>query len=81
MIIRYDPDFIAKYKKQDVRIRKSLKERIALFIKDSNNPILNNHSLRLQTIEQFIQKRMREMKSSHTLSRLALTQSYINFRN
>jgi addiction module RelE/StbE family toxin len=46
MIIRYDPGFIAKYKKQDVRIRKSLKEIIALFVKDPKNPRLNNHALR-----------------------------------
>ena len=46
MIIRYDPDFIERLKKQNVRIRKSFKERILIFSKDPFYPQLNNHPLR-----------------------------------
>lgn len=45
MTVRYDPQFVKKLKKLDVRVRKSLKERIALFARDPQNPQLNNHSL------------------------------------
>lgn len=43
---QYDPAFIKALKKVNVRIRKSFKERIAIFAKDPNNPQLNNHILR-----------------------------------
>ena len=46
MIIRYDPDFIEKLKKVNVRIRKNFKEQIKIFGQDPNNPQLNNHPLR-----------------------------------
>lgn len=45
MTVRYDPQFLKKLKKLNVRIRKSFKERIALFARDPQNPQLNNHSL------------------------------------
>lgn len=45
MKIKYDPEFIKKLKKQDVRIRKSFRARIALFQKDPNSSELNNHLL------------------------------------
>jgi len=46
MTVRYDPQFLKKLKKLDVRIRKSFKERILLFARDPQNSQLNNHSLR-----------------------------------
>ena len=46
MKIRYDPDFIRKVKKLDVRIRKSLKENLAIFIADPMSPQFDNHALR-----------------------------------
>ena len=46
MKIVYDSDFVTKLKKVNVRVRKSFKKRVILFSRDSNNPQLNNHSLR-----------------------------------
>lgn len=46
MTIRYDPAFLRQLKKLDVRIRKSFKEKIAIFITDPLNPTLDNHALR-----------------------------------
>ena len=46
MILVYDPAFLEKLKKVDVRIRKSVKKRVLLFSKNPNNPQLNNHPLR-----------------------------------
>lgn len=46
MKVKYSPSFLATVKKTNVRIRKSLKERIDLFSKDPHNPQLNNHPLR-----------------------------------
>ena len=46
MIVTYDHAFLKKLKKVDVRIRKSFKERILLFLKNPNDLILNNHPLR-----------------------------------
>ncbi len=43
---QYDPAFIKALNKVDVKIRKSFKERIAIFAKNSNDPQLNNHALR-----------------------------------
>lgn len=46
MTIRYDPQFLRKLKKLDVRIRKSFKERLVIFIIDPFHPQLDNHALR-----------------------------------
>lgn len=46
MNVVYDPAFLKKLKKVDVRIQKSVKERTLLFSKNPNNPQLNNHFLR-----------------------------------
>lgn len=46
MIVIYDPAFLNQIKKVNVRIRKSFKERIGLFLKNPNDPMLNNHPLR-----------------------------------
>lgn len=43
---RYDPAFVKALKKVDVRIRKSFKQKIAIFAKDPFNPQLNNHPLK-----------------------------------
>ena len=45
MIRKYDPEFIQALKKADVRIRKSFKQRIAIFAQDPQNSQLNNHLL------------------------------------
>lgn len=45
MKVRYDPQFVKKLKKFNVRIRKSVKERIKLFTQDPKNLQLNNHPL------------------------------------
>lgn len=46
MIIRYDPIFLDKLKKINVRISNSFKKRLEIFIKDPHNPQLNNHPLK-----------------------------------
>ncbi len=46
MIVRYDPDFITKLKKLDVRVHKSFKESLTIFIDHPHNPQLNNHPLK-----------------------------------
>ncbi len=46
MIVKYSPRFLGLLKKVDVKIRKSLKERIAIFIQNPNDLELNNHALR-----------------------------------
>ena len=46
MTVRYSPAFLRQLKKQDVRIRKSFKEKLAIFIIDPFNPQLDNHALR-----------------------------------
>ena len=46
MKIQYDPDFLKKLKKVDVRIRRSFEQRLRIFLKDPDNPELKNHSLR-----------------------------------
>lgn len=46
MILRYDPDLLKQLKKQKVRVRKSFKQKLEIFIKDSLNPQLNNHTLK-----------------------------------
>ena len=44
----YDPAFLSKLKKVDVRIRKRVRERLLLFSKDPNNSQLDNHPLKRQ---------------------------------
>ena len=46
MILRYDPEFIDKLKKVDVKIRKSFKNKILVFSDNPDAPELNNHPLR-----------------------------------
>lgn len=46
MIVKYSPDFLKTFKKVDVRIRKSFKQRILIFSKNPNDLQLNNHQLR-----------------------------------
>lgn len=46
MKVQYDPDFLKKLKKVDVRIRKSFEQRIRIFLEDPDNPQLNKHPLR-----------------------------------
>jgi len=46
MNVKLDPDLLKKLEKLDVRIRKSFKERIAIFAKNPYGPQLNNHTLR-----------------------------------
>jgi mRNA-degrading endonuclease RelE of RelBE toxin-antitoxin system len=45
MKVEYDPDFIRRLKKLNARIRKSFRERIAIFQKDPFSPELDNHDL------------------------------------
>lgn len=45
MRVKYSPLFLAKVKKVDVRIYKSLRKNLAIFIKDPSNPQLDNHEL------------------------------------
>lgn len=45
MRVKYSPLFLAKVKKIDVSIYKSLREKIAIFTKDPNDPQLDNHEL------------------------------------
>ncbi len=46
MIIRYSPGFLDKLKKVNVRVRKSVKQRMLLFSRNPKNLQLNNHSLK-----------------------------------
>lgn len=46
MKIQYDPDFLKTLKKLNVRIRKSLRERLKIFLKNPYDPQLNNHELK-----------------------------------
>lgn len=46
MRVKYSPLFLKILKKVDVRIYKSLKERIAIFISDPDDPQLYNHALK-----------------------------------
>lgn len=46
MNVVYDPAFIDTLKKLDIRIRKSFKKKIVLFFTNSEEPQLNNHTLR-----------------------------------
>ncbi|MEK7534498.1 MAG: type II toxin-antitoxin system mRNA interferase toxin, RelE/StbE family [Patescibacteria group bacterium] len=46
MKVKLDPDLLKKLKKLDVRIRNRFRERILLFSKNPNEPLLNNHRLK-----------------------------------
>ncbi|HVF69287.1 MAG TPA: type II toxin-antitoxin system mRNA interferase toxin, RelE/StbE family [Xanthomonadales bacterium] len=46
MKIQYDPDFLRLLKKVNIRIRKSLRQKIEIFLKNPDEPSLNNHALR-----------------------------------
>ncbi len=46
MKVIFDPTFLEKLKKVDVRIRKSTKEQLLIFSKDPYAPQLVNHPLR-----------------------------------
>lgn len=46
MNIVFDPEFIKRTKKIDVRIRKRLKEKILIFSRNPNDPQLHNHPLK-----------------------------------
>lgn len=46
MKVVYDPLFIRKLKKANVRIRKSVKDKLLVFSKSPNNSQLNNHQLK-----------------------------------
>lgn len=46
MNVAYDPAFVKKLKKIDIRVRNNVKEKILLFSKEPQNLSLNNHSLR-----------------------------------
>ncbi len=46
MNVKLDPDFIKQLKKLDIRIRKSFREKIAIFAKNPLDLQLNNHKLR-----------------------------------
>ncbi len=46
MKVFYDPAFYEKLRNVDVRIRKSVKEKILVFSKNPNDPYLNNHPLK-----------------------------------
>lgn len=46
MNVALDSDFLKKFKKVNVRIKKSFKERILLFSENHSHPQLNNHALR-----------------------------------
>ena len=46
MKVQYAPKFLKKLKQLDVRIRKSFKEQLTIFIKDPFYAQLGNHELR-----------------------------------
>ena len=45
MKVVYDPLFVKRVKRLNVRVRKNIKIRLLLFSRDPNNPELNNHEL------------------------------------
>lgn len=45
MRVKYSPTFLLKIKKVDVRVYKSLRQKITIFVKDPNDPQLDNHKL------------------------------------
>jgi addiction module RelE/StbE family toxin len=50
MNVKYSPLFLSTSKKLNVIIRKSLKERLAIFIRDPQDVQLDNHELKNQWI-------------------------------
>lgn len=46
MTVKFDPEFLIKLKRLDIRIRKSFKERLIIFIENPHNSQLNNHPLK-----------------------------------
>ena len=46
MKVDFSPDFYRLFKKANIRIKKSVNERIAIFVKNPHDPVLNNHELR-----------------------------------
>ncbi|MDP3015312.1 MAG: type II toxin-antitoxin system mRNA interferase toxin, RelE/StbE family [bacterium] len=46
MKIRFHRNFEKQYKKLKTNEKEKVKERLALFIQDEFNPVLNNHPLR-----------------------------------
>ena len=46
MTIVYHKAFLKTYKKLSLKIKNKFKERLAIFIEDKFNPVLNNHALR-----------------------------------
>lgn len=46
MKIVYDQVFYTQLKKLKVRIRKSFKQRLAVFLKNPTDPVLDNHPLK-----------------------------------
>jgi addiction module RelE/StbE family toxin len=50
MKIVFDPEFVKKTKKINVRIRKRLKEKIIIFSRNPYDPQLHNHQLKREYI-------------------------------
>ncbi len=46
MNVKLDPDLLKKLKKLNIRIRNNFREKIIIFQKNPNEPLLNNHQLR-----------------------------------
>jgi addiction module RelE/StbE family toxin len=46
MIVQYSPIFLKNVKKLDVRIYKSLRAQILMFLRNPYDPVLRNHELR-----------------------------------
>ncbi len=46
MTFLYTSNFLQQLKKANVRIRKAFKQRVKIFTKRMNDPILNNHPLK-----------------------------------
>ena len=47
MRVKYSPEFLKILKKVDVRIYKSLRQKVAIFIKNPIDAQLDNHNLRI----------------------------------
>ena len=61
MNVFYDPAFLEKLKKVDVKIRKSVKERMLLFSNSPDDPRLDNHPLQ----EEYREYRSIDIASDH----------------
>ena len=46
MIVRFHKNFEKRYKKLGSKQKRKFKEKIAIFLKDEFDPILNNHPLK-----------------------------------